>query len=62
MRGLDRALRTGLLGGLVVGLGLPAEAGLGVEPFLKAIGEQAKKQQKDEGRSGSGGGDEMQTD
>jgi 26S proteasome regulatory subunit N13 len=56
VRGLDRALRTGLLGGLVVGLGLPPEAGLGVEQFLKAIGEQAKQQK------GEDGGDEMKTD
>jgi 26S proteasome regulatory subunit N13 len=41
VRGLDRALRTGMLGGLVQGLGLPQSAGTGVEAFLKAIGEQA---------------------
>jgi len=37
----DRALRTGLLGGLVRQLGLPEEAGTGVEAFLRAIREQA---------------------
>lgn len=39
----DQALHTGLLGGLVRGLGLPEEAGTGVEPFLRAVQEQAKK-------------------
>ncbi|KAF7299179.1 Adhesion regulating molecule [Mycena indigotica] len=39
----DQALRTGLLGGLVRTLGLPEEAGLGIEPFLRAIQEQADK-------------------
>jgi 26S proteasome regulatory subunit N13 len=48
---LDRALRTGLLGDLVRGLGLPAEAGLGVEAFLSAIEQQAR------GGSGTDGGD-----
>ncbi|KAI0050379.1 adhesion regulating molecule [Auriscalpium vulgare] len=38
---LDRALRTGLLGGLMSQLGLPAEAGTSVEAFLRAIREQA---------------------
>lgn len=41
VRGLDRALRTGMLGGLVQGLGLPESAGTSVEHFLRAIGEQA---------------------
>ncbi|KAN0123477.1 adhesion regulating molecule [Russula decolorans] len=50
----DRALRTGLLGGLVRQLGLPEEAGTGVEAFLRAIREQAQ---------GSGsGGESMDTD
>ncbi|KAH9986704.1 proteasome complex subunit Rpn13 ubiquitin receptor-domain-containing protein [Russula vinacea] len=50
----DRALRTGLLGGLVRQLGLPEEAGTGVEAFLRAIREQAH---------GSGSGSEsMDTD
>ncbi|KAJ7069887.1 adhesion regulating molecule [Mycena amicta] len=39
----DQALRTGLLGGLVRTLGLPEEAGLGIEPFLRAVQEQADK-------------------
>ncbi|RDB17911.1 hypothetical protein Hypma_000888 [Hypsizygus marmoreus] len=50
----DQALRTGLLGGLVRGLGLPDEAGTGIVPFLRAIQEQADRE---------GGGDErMETD
>jgi 26S proteasome regulatory subunit N13 len=54
---LDRALRTGMLQDLVRGLGLPAEAGTGIEPFLRAIAEQARSQQ------GSGGqGSSMDTD
>ncbi|KAK1231188.1 hypothetical protein PQX77_005714 [Marasmius sp. AFHP31] len=44
----DQALRTGLLGGLVRGLGLPEEAGLGVEQFLKAIQDQADKERREE--------------
>ncbi|KAG7088517.1 hypothetical protein E1B28_012501 [Marasmius oreades] len=44
----DQALRTGLLGGLVRGLGLPEEAGLGIEPFLKAIQEQAENERREE--------------
>lgn len=40
----DRALRTGLLGDLVRGLGLPEEAGTGVAPFLRAVAEQARRQ------------------
>ncbi|KAF9267508.1 adhesion regulating molecule [Marasmius fiardii PR-910] len=44
----DQALRTGLLGGLVRGLGLPEEAGLGIESFLKAIQEQADKENREE--------------
>ncbi|KAJ7043981.1 adhesion regulating molecule [Mycena alexandri] len=39
----DQALRTGLLGGLVRNLGLPEEAGTGIEPFLRAVQEQANK-------------------
>ncbi|KAI9509213.1 adhesion regulating molecule [Russula earlei] len=50
----DRALRTGLLGGLVRQLGLPEEAGTSVEAFLRAIRDQA-------GGSGSGG-ESMDTD
>jgi len=43
VRNIDMALRTGLLGGLVRGLGLPEEAGTGIEAFLKAIQEQAQR-------------------
>jgi len=53
VRSLDQALRTGLLGGLVRGLGLPEEAGTSVEAFLRAIQEQA---------SSSGAGELMDTD
>ncbi|KAH9947597.1 adhesion regulating molecule [Amylocystis lapponica] len=57
VRSFDQALRTGLLGGLVRGLGLPEEAGLGVEAFLRAIQEQASRE--GEGREP---GDSMDTD
>ncbi|EAU86248.1 hypothetical protein CC1G_03459 [Coprinopsis cinerea okayama7 len=46
---LDRALRTGLLGGFVRQLGLPEEAGLGLGPFLRAIQEQADHENRDSG-------------
>ncbi|TBU46348.1 proteasome complex subunit Rpn13 ubiquitin receptor-domain-containing protein [Dichomitus squalens] len=59
VRNLDTALRTGLLGDLVRTLGLPAEAGTGVEPFLRALQDQARRE--GEG-SGSGSGDRMETD
>ncbi len=49
VRQFDQALSTGLLQGLVVGLGLPQDAGLGVGPFLEAIKEQAKKDPGDSG-------------
>ncbi|KAJ7644041.1 adhesion regulating molecule [Roridomyces roridus] len=39
----DQALRTGLLGNLVRALGLPEEAGTGIEPFLRAVQEQANR-------------------
>ena len=55
---LDRALSTGLLGDLVRGLGLPESAGTGIEPFIRAIAEQARQQQSDSGSSG----DTMHTD
>jgi 26S proteasome regulatory subunit N13 len=55
----DQALRTGLLGGLVRGLGLPDEAGTGILPFLRALQEQADR----EGSGGGNGSDEdMETD
>jgi 26S proteasome regulatory subunit N13 len=44
VQNFDQALRTGLLGGLVRGLGLPEEAGTGIEPFLRAIQEQARRE------------------
>jgi len=54
VRNFDQALRTGMLGGLVRGLGLPEEAGTSVEAFLRAVQEQA---------SHDGGGDDtMETD
>jgi hypothetical protein len=40
---LDRALRTGALGGFVRSLGLPESAGTGVGAFLAAIAEQARQ-------------------
>lgn len=55
VRNLDQALRTGLLGGLVRGLGLPEEAGTGIEAFLRAIQEQARSE-------GGHEGDSMDTD
>jgi len=48
IRGLDQALSTGLLGGLVTSLGLPAEAGTGVVPFLQAIASQATEESPEE--------------
>jgi hypothetical protein len=56
VRSLDQALSTGLLGGLVTSLGMSAEAGLGIHPFLEAIKTQAKSQ--DETQRG-GQGDEQ---
>ncbi|EIN12753.1 adhesion regulating molecule [Punctularia strigosozonata HHB-11173 SS5] len=50
----DQALRTGMLGGLVRGLGLPEEAGTSVEAFLRAIQEQADRER--------GGEERMDTD
>lgn len=51
----DQALRTGLLGGLVRGLGLPEEAGTGIGPFLRAVQEQADNEEL-------AGADQMDTD
>ncbi|KZT73735.1 adhesion regulating molecule [Daedalea quercina L-15889] len=56
VRNFDQALRTGLLGGLVRGLGLPEEAGTGVEAFLRAIQDQARQEGSQDG------GDRMDTD
>jgi len=55
---LDRALRTGALGGFVRSLGLPESAGTGVAAFLRAIGEQAGR----EGQGGNGQEDRMEQD
>ena len=55
VRNLDMALRTGLLGGLVRTLGLPGEAGTGVESFLRALQDQARREEGE-------GGDRMDTD
>lgn len=56
VRNVDMALRTGLLGGLVRSLGLPEEAGTGIEAFLRAIQDQAN-------REGAGtSGESMDTD
>ncbi|EMD39835.1 hypothetical protein CERSUDRAFT_112101 [Gelatoporia subvermispora B] len=54
VRNFDQALRTGLLGPVVRGLGLPEEAGTGVEAFLRAIQDQARREGE--------GGDRMDTD
>lgn len=56
VRNFDQALRTGLLGGLVRGLGLPEEAGTSIEAFLRAIQEQARA------ADGESEGDRMDTD
>lgn len=45
----DQALRTGLLGGFVQQLGLPEEAGLGIGPFLRAIQQQADRENRESG-------------
>ena len=55
---LDRALRTGALGGFVRSLGLPESAGTGVDAFLRAIGEQTRRG----GQGGSGQEDRMEED
>lgn len=57
----DQALRTGMLGGLVRGLGLPEEAGTGVEAFLRAVQSQADGEGTG-GSSGGGAGEGMDTD
>jgi len=49
VQNFDQALRTGMLGGLVRGLGLSDEAGTGVEPFLRAVQEQARRGQGEDG-------------
>jgi len=62
VRSLDQALATGLLGGLVRGLGLPEEAGMGVGPFLRAIREQAQREASGSSSDGGNGGDSMEMD
>lgn len=57
VRALDRALQTGLLGSLVVGLGLPEEAGLGLRPFLDAVKAQANAK-----KTAGNSGEAMETD
>ncbi|CAG8715135.1 11872_t:CDS:2, partial [Acaulospora colombiana] len=47
VRQLDRAFATGLLGRLMPGFGLPEEAGINLEEFLKAIYEKAKREHED---------------
>jgi 26S proteasome regulatory subunit N13 len=44
---LDRAFATGLLGQLMPGFGLPEEAGLSVEAFLRAIHDKAEREQRE---------------
>ncbi|OCB89865.1 adhesion regulating molecule [Sanghuangporus baumii] len=62
VRNFDQALHTGLLGGLVRSLGLPEEAGTGVEPFLRAVQDQARRQDGSSGSSDSTPQDQMDTD
>ncbi|KAH8114570.1 adhesion regulating molecule [Phellopilus nigrolimitatus] len=62
VRNFDQALHTGLLGGLVRGLGLPEEAGTGVEPFLRAVQDQARREGGDGDGSGTNDQDQMETD
>lgn len=64
VRNFDQALHTGLLGGLVRGLGLPEDAGTGVEPFLRAVQEQARREGGSSGSqdSTSQAHDQMETD
>lgn len=64
---LDRALRTGALGPLVQGLGLPENSAHGVESFLEGIEAQAKelkaKEEAEGKKEGEGSGDgKMETD
>ena len=46
-----------MLGGLVRGLGLPEEAGTGVEPFLRAVQEQAQRETRSSEAPGDGSGE-----
>ena len=48
---------------MVRSLGLPEEAGVGIEPFLRAIQEQANRERSsDRDPSDQGGSDRMDTD
>ncbi|EJC98162.1 adhesion regulating molecule [Fomitiporia mediterranea MF3/22] len=62
VRNFDQALHTGLLGGLVRQLGLPEEAGTGVEAFLRAVQEQARQGGDNSSGSDSNTHDQMETD
>ncbi len=69
VRSFDQALHTGLLGGLVRSLGLPEDAGTGVEPFLRAVQSQADREGSGGSSSsgnqpdaGAGDQDQMETD
>lgn len=60
---LDRALRTGALGPLVAGLGLPESGAHGVENFLEAIEKQAEElEEKEEAEGKKDGEGKMETD
>ena len=62
VRNFDQALHTGLLGGLVRGLGLPEEAGLSVESFLHAVQIQAQREREGDDEPSSNNHDDMETD
>jgi hypothetical protein len=59
---LDRALRTGALGPLVAGLGLPQESAMGVEAFLEGIQRQADEIKEKEGEGKDAGKGDMEVD
>jgi 26S proteasome regulatory subunit N13 len=46
---------------MVRSLGLPEEAGTGIEPFLRAIQDQANRERRSDS-SDQGGSDRMETD
>ena len=62
VRNFDQALHTGLLGSLVLGLGLPEEAGLSVESFLHAVQDQAQRERERGDEPSSNNHDDMETD
>lgn len=49
---------------MVRSLGLPEEAGTGIEPFLRAVQDQANRERRSSNRdpSDQGGSDRMETD